>query len=212
MKKIIGVILRPSVSDDGHPTQILYDNIEKAVIKANGLVVGIPIYENLNNTYMLINKCDGIILQGGDDVTSTDIEIAKYLYDNNIPTLGICLGMQTMGLLDGKLVDLPDLSHYNNKADYVHDIKIDPNSLLYEIIGDLGIKVNSRHKSHLVDTSLSISAVSLNGTIEAIEDYNKTFFIGVQWHPESMIDYDKYANKLFEALIKYSGGKLNDDN
>ena len=46
----------------------------------------------------LIDLCSGIILQGGSDYYDIDIVITKYLYKNNIPTLGICLGMQTMAM------------------------------------------------------------------------------------------------------------------
>ena len=41
--------------------------------------------------------CDGIIFPGGKYVRKIDMEIMKYLYDINKPTLGICLGMQVMG-------------------------------------------------------------------------------------------------------------------
>lgn len=212
MKKIIGVVLRPGISELGYSNQFIYDSIISAVEQANGLVIGIPIYDELEKTYSLIDMCDGIILQGGDDPTEKDITIVKYLYDNDIPTLGICLGMQTMGIaLGGKLIDLEHDNHLKKDINYVHEIIIDPQSLLYEIIGENNIRVNSRHKSHLKGTSLHVSAVSDDNIIEAIEDYTKTFFIGVEWHPESMIDYDPYAAKLFTALIKYSG-RVKDDN
>ena len=42
----------------------------------------------------------------------------------------------------------------------------------------------------------------VNMDIEDIEDKNKTFFIGVQWHPENMISYDKKQNNLFKNFIK----------
>jgi hypothetical protein len=40
-----------------------------------------------------------------------------------------------------------------------------------------------------------------NGIIEAIEYPNKRFIIGVQWHPELMINYDDIMKKLFDRFI-----------
>ena len=47
---------------------------------------------------------------------------------------------------------------------------------------------------------MDISATSEDNIPEAIEDKNKRFFIGVQWHPESLVD-DVYSNRLFTAFI-----------
>lgn len=51
------------------------------------------------------------------------------------------------------------------------------------------------------NTDLDIVAYSEDEIIEAIEDKKKKFFIGVQWHPESLT-YDEYSNKLFDFFIK----------
>ena len=64
------------------------------------------------------------------------------------------------------------------------------------------IKVNSRHKQIIKNTKLKVVGVSQDGYIEAIEDSSKKFFIGVQWHPESMVKYDKEQNSLFKYFIK----------
>ena len=56
-------------------------------------------------------------------------------------------------------------------------------------------------KDYLICTDLSIVGISNDGIIEAIEDKNKRFFIGVQWHPESMIEYDSIQNKIFKKFI-----------
>ncbi len=62
------------------------------------------------------------------------------------------------------------------------------------------IQVNSRHERYIPYTNLDISAYSDDGIPEAIENKNKKFFIGVQWHPESLID-DIYSKRLFNAFI-----------
>lgn len=86
----------------------------------------------------------------------------------------------------------------------MHEISIKTDSKLYEILGEERIKVNSRHGKCIPYTSLSQVAYSEEGIIEAVEDRTKKFFIGVQWHPETLID-DKYSNCLFDEFIKTIG-------
>ena len=185
------------ISEEGHNINVVYDNIINSIISNGGVPVGIKL---TNNYKELINFCDGIIFQGGDDFEEYDIECLKYIYDINKPVLGICLGMQLMGtLFDGKLIDI---SNHKKKMLYSHSVIINKNSKLYNIFKSNNIKVNSRHKSIIKNTKLKVVGVSNDGYIEAIESTNKNFFIGVQWHPESMITYDDKQNNLFKYFIK----------
>lgn len=150
-----------------------------------------------------VNLCNGIIVPGGDDVIESDLVIIKYAYDIDKPLLGICLGMQEMGIVfNGKLSEEVKYEHLKPGVNYVHNVNIVNNSKLHDILGGSNIKVNSRHKNYLEYTDLVISGIS--DVIEAIEDKTKKFFIGVQWHPENMIHYDGYSNKIFDEFIKKS--------
>ena len=197
MQPIIGVITRTSISLENHKTSIIYKEIEDAIIKNGGIPIGIT----LNNNYKkLINLCDGIIFQGGDDFETYDLLALKYIYDLNKTILGICIGMQLMGVLfNGNMIDI---NNHKKTLNYSHEVKIKRNSKLYNIFKTDIIKVNSRHKSIIKNTKLNISGISQDGYIEAIEDSNNKFFIGVQWHPESMLEYDNKQNNLFKQFIK----------
>lgn len=196
-KPIIGIITRTSISNEGHSTSIIYKDIEKSVINNDGIPIGITLS---NNYKELIDLCDGIIFQGGDDFEEYDTVALKYIYDIDKPALGICLGMQLMGVLfDGKMIDI---DNHKKKLFYSHSVTINKNSILYNIFKASNIKVNSRHKSALKDTKLKVVGISNDGYIEAIEDSNKKFFIGIQWHPESMISYDSVQSNLFKYFIK----------
>lgn len=169
-------------------------------------VIQIPIVfeekNEFNRIKEIIDKCDGIIFPGGKYVREIDCEIMKYLYEINKPTLGICLGMQVMGeTFNGRIRKKVEKENHNILEEYAHDININKNSKLYEILKEEKIKVNSRHNKYIPDTNLSKVAYSEDGILEAIEDKNKKFFIGVQWHPES-IQNDIYSKKIFDYFIK----------
>ena len=197
IKPIIGIITRKSVSDEGHPINIIYNDIVKAVVKNGGIPIGIILSENYK---LLVDICDGIIFQGGDDFEEYDVDTIKYIYKIDKPLLGICLGMQLIGyVFDGEIIDI---ANHKKKLHYAHSIVIKRDTKLYDIFKKNIIKVNSRHKSVIINTKLNVSALSHDNYIEAIEDSSKKFFIGVQWHPESMIYYDELQNNIFKCFIE----------
>lgn len=191
MNTIIGVITRKE-NDKYYVKEEIINMITK--------YSAIPIIINSNNRE-IINLCDGIIFPGGDQIYLSDINLIKYLYNNDIPCFGICLGMQEMGFaFKGNFNKICNYDHLKPDIKYVHNVKINKKSKLYNILNKEIIKVNSRHKDYLINTDLFISGIS--DVIESIEDSNKRFFIGVQWHPESMIEYDLNSNLIIEKFIQ----------
>lgn len=202
MKKIIGVITRCEKDKNDYEYYGINKEVFLLVDSYDCMVLPIVVNfskndkEEFEKVKGIIDYCDGVILQGGDNYYSIDILITKYLYDKNIPTLGICLGMQIMAAcFNGELKQIGDVSHYR-KAGYAHIVEMDENSKIYDIIKAKRIMVNSRHTEYIANTDLDITAYSEDGIIESVEDKNKLFFIGVQWHPESNVDL--YNKKLFD--------------
>ena len=163
-------------------------------------IILIPIYLDFNRVLYLVNLCDGVILTGGDHFHTNDFLLVDYLYQRDIPTLGICLGMQAMALSFGSGEEIDVSSFHNKKNNDTHHIIIKENTLLSEIVHEKYILVNSRHKTGISDTNLEVSAKSEDGVIEAVEDKQKRFFLGVEWHPESL--NNKNSDLIFEAFIK----------
>ncbi len=163
----------------------------------------IPMNTALNDDYdniiEMIKMADGVIIPGGmRGGSKMELDIVKYLYDNDIPTLGICFGQQSMGVVFGgkkKAVE----GHWKLGEKYVHYVNINKDSLLYKIIGKERMLVNSKHKKVVTNTNISVSAYNDDGMIEAVEDKSKKCFIGVQWHPESIMDDDN--KKIFDYFI-----------
>jgi gamma-glutamyl-gamma-aminobutyrate hydrolase PuuD len=72
---------------------------------------------------------------------------------------------------------------------------------LYSLIGEKTINVNSIHHQgiDLLGEDLRVTATSPDGVIEGIETTNEWDAIGIQWHPENMIE-DEYSKLIFEWL------------
>ena len=186
----IGIFLSPVLDDKKYLKMSM--EIYRYLKDKNINVIGITSVSSLT-------FCDGVILPGGDNYLEEELEVIKFLYDYDIPTLGICMGMQLMGIFkDGKIEILKDKNHQSSKKN-VHQIQIDKKSKLYQILNRETIVVNSRHNEALISTSLKKSAYSNDGVIEAVEDPDKKFFIGVQWHPESL--NDELNNKLLNYFL-----------
>lgn len=193
MKPIIGIISREYRSETNKKINIVYNDIISSVIKSNGIPIGIPCNEDITN---YINICNGFILQGGDDIDKHNLKSIKTLKEKNIPTLGICLGMQEM-FYHKNLIDIP-----NHQINNLHEIKINKDTLLYKIVKKEKLLVNSRHKSAIKDTKYLVSSASKDNIIESIEDPNQLFFLGLQWHPENLYKIDSNSRKIFDYFIK----------
>lgn len=190
--KIVGILLRKD------ETYHLNKELVEWLLKNNIIPIGIP-SDKLENMIQVARLCNGIILQGGSDYNEEEIKFVKYIYKFNIPTLGICLGMQMMsqacnGKIDG------NIENHNNNKKYVHGVKIIKNTKLYSILNSDTISVNSRHNDYVKYTDLTIAALSTDGIIEAVEDNNHKFFIGVQWHPESLEDLNSL--KILKSYLQ----------
>lgn len=189
-----------------------------AILRAGGEPVVIS-----RETAGYSENCDGLLLSGGGDILPElfrasdydhslirgvdevrdilELELARRAFEEKLPTLGICRGIQVMAAaLDGDLIlDLPGHIQKEERNIATHEIITAKGSILYDIVG-ARIRVNSFHHQAVgkLPDKLRLSAASPDGVIEGIEAADR-FFIGVQWHPECLSD--RASEKLFSALI-----------
>lgn len=226
-KPIIGIVAKYKETKDDRYDALIREEVKNAVIDNGGIAIGILSTETeINFTpedgsdswdelltevqkqdfIAQIKLCDGIIIQGGKDSLKYEAWIAKYTFDNNIPTLGICGGQNNMvRAVGGKTKKVENKEKHNLKwIDEVHNIYIDKNSKFYQIVECEKMVVNSRHNKTISEPTANykVAAVCDDGYPDVLEAPDKKFNVAVRFHPESL--YKKYHehNAIFEAFIK----------
>lgn len=196
------------------------ENYVKAInsSKANSILIDNTLNEK--EIFNLVNKTDGILFTGGSTWNLVDELILKSCLDEKKPFLGICLGMQMIGnyfsdshkLGEDKTVLINSSINHNVKDNYAHKVLL-KDGMLSKLFNNREILVNSYH-NYCVDETLNeiIKGYSEDGVIETLEIFDHPFGIGVQWHPEKMIDYDLNSKLLFNKFIdetyKYKKHKI----
>ncbi len=174
---------------------------------------------------------DGIIIGGGTDLYPVKYKMdpkPDYIYDHprdemefrwmeiadaeNIPVLGICRGAQLMNVHRGGALHM-DILKIHEKADYPtglianiffrKNVTIAEKSIMFNIFKTQTMSVNSIHKQAIdrLGDGLIISAKEKNGIAQAVEDPDRLFFMGVQFHPEAMIHKKQFRN-LFRYFVE----------
>ena len=173
----------------------------------------------INNTDSILAIADAIILTGGEDINplhysdtlnlslcgpidhsrdTLELKLFNYSFQNKIPLIGICRGMQLINVACGGTLfgDLPkqmgnDVVHRNN-VEVMHEIAITNNTykkFIFPSISDTFL-VNSWHHQGLKDIApnINIVASSFDGLPEAVvmDTSVHPFMIGVQFHPERL--------------------------
>lgn len=220
-KIIIGVVAYPSLDIDNDRCFVMFSNVIEMIVKHGAIPLGIFPTQKVNyqdddfdklphlteeekeDLETEIKKCDAIIKPGALKLYEYDRYIYEYCLFNNVPFLGICGGMQIMaahGKTEIRNIKVGNSERHQSKEKYAHPVRVVKGTLLHDILGKDEIMVNSRHSYMIPDAGIhTVSAISDDGVIEAIENEKADFNMGVQWHPEGVKDDN--SDKIFESLI-----------
>ena len=153
---------------------------------------------------------------GKTDITLDlfQIRLMKAILEVDKPVLAICRGMQVLNVACGgtiyqdiDLVDFETINHMQNsvsRRDISHKVIFEPGTKTHKILGNF-VYTNSFHHQSVdrLGKGITVSGFTGDAIVEAIEMPSHTFVLGVQWHPESMLDCSN-MKQLFYALIRYS--------
>ncbi len=141
--------------------------------------------------------------------TAAELALLRGALRRDMPVLGICGGEQLLAVgLGGTLIQhIADavanaLAHEqpNPRHEPGHAVAITPGTRLAAITGETMFAVNSAHHQAVrTPGQARVNAVAPDGVIEGIEDPARRFCIGVQWHPEFLIN--AADRRLFDALV-----------
>jgi putative glutamine amidotransferase len=195
----------------------------RAVRKAGGVPVILPITTDPEAAALMADRVDGVVISGGLDIDpgaygqepveevsetqvdrdSFEFELIRALVERNLPTLAICRGIQSVNVaLGGGLVQHID-GHMRNDLynDTAHHALIEADSRLASVVGTTTLEVNSLH--HQVVDDLADGCVVIarddDGNIEALAVDGADRVLAVQWHPE-LLRHRAPHLALFQAL------------
>ena len=150
----------------------------------------------------------GFTLTGDTDRDELESRLIKQADEKNLPLLGICRGAQLINVRRGGRL------HQDLKDFYVESpqlttllphksIKVESGSRLADVLGRTRLRVNSLHRQAISECGKGIEIVAREETsvVQAIEDPERPFLIGVQWHPEYLPQRPE-QRRIFRRLVE----------
>jgi putative glutamine amidotransferase len=201
-----------------------------AIAAAGGLPLVLPAVAGSGpheRVLEVVTQADGLLLTGGGDVDpasygepaapevydldpgrdALEIDAYRAAHTLGVPVLGICRGMQIMAVASGGSLHqhLPSAGfdhHWEEALQYepVHEIVVDTGTAAERALAG-SVKVNSIHHQAVRDpgSALRATAWSDDGVIEAVEADGT---LGIQWHPERLVDSDERHLAAFRWLVE----------
>jgi putative glutamine amidotransferase len=179
----------------------------------NGLLLagGSDLNVDGNEGYISHDETKGVDIERD----RAEVQMARMALEKDIPVLGICRGMQLLNLVGGGSIcqdisssipnALTHTSDWRAEVRAFHPIEIFPGTMLSSLADNrTSVQVNGNHHQcvELLGSQMVRSAVAPDGVVEAIECPSRQYFLGIQWHPEWLIeDEEELSVNIFSSFV-----------
>jgi putative glutamine amidotransferase len=205
------------------PSALVPHMYVQAIERAGGRALLVPpSTEGIDET---LDALDGLLFSGGSDLDPStygqqrhpetngtrpdrdrgELALLAAALERDRPVLAVCRGSQVLNVArGGDLVQhLPDVvgdeRHKHTPGVFAdHDVRVEPSSRVGTLLGERAPVKSHHHQGYgKIGDGLREVAWADDGTVEALEDPEKRFAVGVLWHPEAGEDA-----ALFSALVE----------
>lgn len=162
-----------------------------------------------------MNIIDDLVYGVDEDRDEMECFLACQALAMDMPMLAICRGHQLLNVAMGGTLwqDVKHLmpgGHQHSwfgenrpRHELPHAVTISAESRLADLLGTTKTPVNSIHHQGVdkLADGLVATAFAEDGLIEGYEMPDKRFVVGVQWHPEAIVDHVAGQKGLFTGLV-----------
>ncbi|MGT2828724.1 gamma-glutamyl-gamma-aminobutyrate hydrolase family protein [Streptococcus hillyeri] len=200
-------------------------HLSEGVKAAGGVPIILPLgTPDLAKTY--IDMIDKLILSGGQNVDPRfygedreidcddyhverdefELALVKEALKQGKPIMAVCRGMQLLNVALGGTLNQKVENHWQNEyTGTSHEVIIEKNSRVSQLLSP-NSRVNSIHRQSVKKLAPGLKVTARDprdGTIEAYEAKNGAPLIGLQWHPELLLeDGETQSQGLFNYLVQ----------
>ena len=138
------------------------------------------------------------------------LELIRGVLDRDQPLLAICRGSQLLNVACGGTL-VPDLDPWHlhrggpGRPIFLdEEVSLVPGSRIAAILGRERATVRSGHHQAVgtVAPALAVAAVADDGVVEATEHPEKSWVVGIQWHPEDSDGSGADRSLIFGAFTR----------
>jgi putative glutamine amidotransferase len=194
-----------------------------AVQRAGGLALILPPDDvAAQSPDELLDMLDGLILAGGSDIDPGaygaqphpetcgtrperdrfELALGTRALERDMPVLGVCRGMEMLNVIQGGTLNQHlglELHRHTPGVFTDHRVMLEPGTLAERVVGAELTEVKSAHHQGVdeLGEGVVVSGRADDGVVEALELPDRSFAVGVLWHPE-----EDERSRVIGALVE----------
>ncbi len=141
---------------------------------------------------------------------AVDSLLLRRVHAEGIPLLAICFGLQSLNVYRGgtliqHLAPVPINHRAGRPVLDAHAVVLTAGSKLNSLAAVDRTMVNSSHHQAIDEVGVGLRAAALStldNVVEAVEDPEHPWLVGVQWHPERTFEHSAFSQAIFTSFLQ----------